>query len=377
MLRAVRGLVAFVMGVAVVTPVLHAAERTRRAETVFVMTNNANDNKIVTFEQSDDGAFRQGNQYQTGGRGSGGVNDPLESQGSLTLSEDHNFLFAANAGSGDITVFRVLQNGRLSIADREASGGSNPVAVAQHQNLVYVLNQGGPGSVVGFRIGSQGHLQEIENSTVFLSANATGGASITISPDGQFLAVTERLANNIDIFPVHGDGSLGPAVVNPSPSPGAFSARFAPDGKLIVSETGPAGGVNASAVSSYSVQANGTLTAVSQSVPTLGAANCWNAITPDGRSVYVSNAGSSNIAGFTIANDGSLTPIAGTIVGSNPPGSTNLDITISGDGQYLFSLNAAVGTIGVFAIRSDGTLDQPIEVEGLPPAAGENGIAAL
>jgi hypothetical protein len=31
----------------------------------------------------------------------------------------------------------------------------------------------------------------------------------------------------------------------------------------------------------------------------------------------------------------------------------------------------------VFAIRSDGTLDQPIEVEGLPPAAGENGIAAL
>ena len=377
MLRAVRGLVAFVMGVAVVTPVLHAAEGTRRAETVFVMTNNADDNKIVTFEQSADGAFRQGNQYQTGGRGSGGVNDPLESQGSLTLSADHNFLLAANAGSGDITVFRVLQNGRLSIADREASGGSNPVAVAQHQNLVYVLNQGGPGNVVGFRIGSQGHLQEIENSTAFLSANATGGASITISPDGLFLAVTERLSNNIDIFPVHGDGSLGPAVANPSPSPGAFSARFAPDGKLIVSETGPAGGVNASAVSSYSVQANGTLTAVSQSVPTLGAANCWNAITPDGRSVYVSNAGSSNIAGFTIANDGSLTPIASTIVGSNPPGSTNLDITISGDGQYLFSLNATVGTVGVFAIRSDGTLDQPIEVEGLPPAAGENGIAAL
>jgi 6-phosphogluconolactonase (cycloisomerase 2 family) len=365
------------MGVAVVTPVLHAAEGTRRAETVFVMTNNADDNKIVTFEQSADGAFRQGNQYQTGGRGSGGVNDPLESQGSLTLSADHNFLLAANAGSGDITVFRVLQNGRLSIADREASGGSNPVAVAQHQNLVYVLNQGGPGNVVGFRIGSQGHLQEIENSTAFLSANATGGASITISPDGLFLAVTERLSNNIDIFPVHGDGSLGPAVANPSPSPGAFSARFAPDGKLIVSETGPAGGVNASAVSSYSVQANGTLTAVSQSVPTLGAANCWNAITPDGRSVYVSNAGSSNIAGFTIANDGSLTPIASTIVGSNPPGSTNLDITISGDGQYLFSLNATVGTVGVFAIRSDGTLDQPIEVEGLPPAAGENGIAAL
>jgi 6-phosphogluconolactonase (cycloisomerase 2 family) len=229
---------------------------------------------------------------------------------------------------------------------------------------------------VAFRF-DHGRLGDIANSTAFLSANATGGASISISPDGRFLAVIERLANNIDIFPIRSDGTPGPVVVNPSPGPGAFSASFAPDGNLIVSETGPAGGNNASAVSSYSVQGNGTITAVSQSVPTLGAANCWNAITPDGKSVFVSNAGSSNIAGFTINSGGSLTPIGSTIVGSNPPGSVNLDIAVSGDGQYLFSLNATVGTVGVFAIRSDGTLDQPLELEGLPPAAGENGIAAL
>ena len=48
-----------------------------------------------------------------------------------------------------------------------------------------------------------------------------------------------------------------------------------------------------------------------------------------------------------------------------------------GDGHYLFTLNATVGTIGIFPIRSDGTLDQPTELGGLPPAAGENGIAAL
>ena len=376
MQRKIWGLLAAVLGLIAFAPGLYAAEAARQAQTVFVMTNNADHNEVQTFERNADGTFSQGPGYNTGGRGSGGVNDPLESQGSLTLSTDHSFLFAVNAGSGDITVFRI-HNNRMSVADREASGGSNPVAVVQRQNLVYVLNQGGAGSVVAFQLEHQGHLRQLPNSTVFLSANATGGASISISPDGRFLSVTERLANNIDIFPINADGTPGPVVVNPSPAPGAFSATFAPDGKLIVSETGPAGGVNASAVSSYSVQANGTLTAVSQSVPTLGAANCWNAVTPNGRSVYVSNAGSSNIAGFTIANGGSLTPIAGTIVGSNPPGSTNLDITISGDGQYLFSLNATVGTLGVFAIRSDGTLDQPIEVEGLPPAAGENGIAAL
>jgi 6-phosphogluconolactonase len=377
MQRSVLGLFATALGVIVLTSVAYAAEPpAKQTETVFVMTNNADRNEVLSFYQNGDGQFSEGAHYNTGGRGSGGVNDPLESQGSLTLSSDHSLLFAVNAGSGDVTVFRV-HDGRPSFADREPTGGSNPVSVAQYQNLVYVLNQGGAGTVVGFRLNGGGQLRAINNSTAFLSANAVGGASITISPDGRFVAVTERLANNIDIFPVNADGTLGAAVANPSPGPGAFSARFAPDGKLIVSETGAPGGGNDSAISSYTVQANGTLTAVSQSVATLGAANCWNAITPNGSFVYASNAGSSNIAGFSIGTQGILTPIGGTIVGSNPQGSVNLDIAVSGDGQYLFTLNATVGTVGVFPISSDGTLGQPSEFQGLPPAAGENGIAAL
>jgi 6-phosphogluconolactonase len=377
MQRGVRGLLATALGVTVFASVVYAAEpAARQTETIFVMTNNADRNEVLSFSRNGDGQFTEGAHYNTGGRGSGGVNDPLESQGSLTLSTDHSLLFAVNAGSGDVAVFHV-RDGQLSVADLEPTGGSNPVAVAQYQNLVYVLNQGGAGSVVGFRLNGGGQLRAINNSTAFLSANAVGGASITISPDGRFVAVIERLANNIDIFPVRADGTLGAAVINPSLGPGAFSARFAPDGKLIVSETGEAGGGNDSAISSYTAQANGTLTAVSQSVPTLGAANCWNAITPNGGSVYASNAGSSNIAGFSIGTQGTLTPIGSTIVGSNPQGSVNLDIAVSGDGHYLFSLNATVGTVGVFAINSDGTLDQPTVLQGLPPAAGENGIAAL
>jgi hypothetical protein len=59
----------------------------------------------------------------------------------------------------------------------------------------------------------------------------------SISPDGQTLAVVERLTNNIDTFHINANGTLGPLVVNPSAGVGAFSGRFAPDGKLIVSET--------------------------------------------------------------------------------------------------------------------------------------------
>ncbi|MGA2848780.1 MAG: beta-propeller fold lactonase family protein [Terracidiphilus sp.] len=371
-----RRLLTTMIALTVVVPVVAAVAPAWGQETVFVMSNNAEKNQVIAFERKNNGSYFEQNRFDTFGRGSGGVNDPLEAQGSLTLSADHTLLFAANAGSGDITVFRVVGSSLLAI-DLEPSGGSQPVSIAQWGDTVYVLNSGGAGNVAAFRLGGSGRLHPIANATAFLSANATGGASISVSPNGQTLAVVERIANNIDTFHVNPDGTLMAAVVNSSPGAGAFSARFAPDGKLIVSETGPASAPAGSAVSSYTVLANGSLAAVSQSVPTDGAANCWNAITPDGTHVYVSNAGSSNISGFTIGAAGTLTPIAGTIVGSNPDNSTNLDIAISGDGKFLYSLNGEVGTVGVFAIQPNGTVEEVTQIPGLPAAAGFNGIAAL
>ena len=363
------------VGVGVFVPMLSAGAQVRNAETVFVMSNNADRNEVIAFQLDANGNYDQ-RHFDTFGRGTGGVNDPLESQGSLTLSSDHSLLFAANAGSGDITVFRV-QHETLTFAEKVPSGGSQPVSIAQHGSSVYVLNSGGAGSVVGFNLDQNGHLHRIAKSTAFLSANATGGASISVSPDGKLVAVVERIANKIDVFRVNPDGTLTAPTVNSSPGPGAFSAQFAPDGKLIVSETGPANATDGSALSSYTVLPNGTLAAVSQSIPTDGAANCWNAISPDGKHVYASNAGTSNIAGFAIGAVGDLQPLNATIVGSNPGGSTNLDIAVSGDGGFLYTLNGKVGTVGVFAIRPDGTLLEVTQIEGLPPAAGFNGIAAL
>jgi 6-phosphogluconolactonase (cycloisomerase 2 family) len=64
------------------------------------------------------------------------------------------------------------------------------------------------------------------------------------------------------------------------------------------------------------------------------------------------------------------------VVGTNPPGSANLDIAVSADGHFLYSLNAASGAVGVFAINSDGSLVSLGVRGGLPAAAGLNGIAA-
>jgi 6-phosphogluconolactonase len=364
-----------VIGIVAAATTLSARAQTAR-ETVFVMTNAANRNEVIAYRQSPDGHFSETNRYATGGRGSGGITDPLQSQGSLTLSKDHTLLFAANAGSGTISVFRV-ERSSLFLVDQVASGGSEPLAVAQFGSLVYVLNAAGSGSIVAFRTGFGGHLRQIDNSTTYLTADSTGGSSLSISPNGEFLSVTERVPNNIDTFRIHPNGTLAPIVVNKSTAPGVFAAGFASDGKLIVSETGPAGGVNESAISSYSILPNGSLSAVSQSVATFGNANCWNAAAPNGKWVYVSNAGSATISGFAIGQGGVLTPIAGTVVGTNPEGSTNLDIAVSGDSRYLFTLNSGTGTIGIFAIQSNGALTNVEEVGGLPESAGANGIAAL
>jgi 6-phosphogluconolactonase len=375
MVKDMRRIVIAVLGV--VTAVIAPSTRAQGpGETVYVMSNAADRNEVIAFSQSPDGHFYQTGRYDTRGRGSGGITDPLQSQGSLTLSRDHTLLFAANAGSGTVSVFRVFRSS-LFLVDQVPSGGSEPLSVAQFGNLVYVLNSAGSGSIVAFSLRPDGHLQQIENSTKYLTATNSGGSSLSISPNGGILAVTERGPDNIDTFSINSDGTLGPIVVNKSTAPGVFDAAFAPDGNLIVSETGPAGGVNASAISSYAVQANGTLVAVSQSVPTFGQANCWNAIAPNGKWAYVSNAGSSTISGFSIGEGGALTPIAGTVVGTNPEGSTNLDITVSGDSKYVFTLNSGSGTIGVFAIQNNGTLRNVDEIAGLPQSVGMNGIAAL
>ncbi|MGC2403979.1 MAG: beta-propeller fold lactonase family protein [Acidobacteriaceae bacterium] len=375
MIKAGRVLLALTLGLSTFAPAMFAAESSSNP-TVFVMTNASDSNEVVAYTRGSDGSFYETNRYATEGRGSGGTTDPLESQGSLTLSSDHSLLFAVNAGSGTLASFRVGRNGQLAFADKIATGGSEPLAVVSFQNSVYVLDGAGAGTVVGFSANQSGQLRAIKNSSAFLSATSAGGSSISITPDGTYLVVTERLTNNLDTFRVFSNGTLGPIQTIASPVPGVFAATFDPAGQLILSATGPVGGTNASTISSFAVSTSGALTAVTPSLPTFGNANCWNAVTPNGKFAYVSNSASSTISAFSIGQGGVLTPVGSTIVATQAAGSTNLDITVSGDGTYLYALNSMAGTVGVFQVNADGTLTAQGEISGLPMNVGFNGIAA-
>lgn len=343
---------------------------------VFVMTNNAASNSVIAYKRHADGSLSERGTFPTGGRGSGGVNDPLGSQGSLTLTSDRHFLLAANAGSGEISIFFVFGH-ELFLVGKAPCGGSEPVAVAEHNHLVYVVNAGGTSNVTGFHLGWDGSLTAIAGSTAFLTTANSGAASLSFSPDGQFLVATEKLTNNIDAFHVHQDGTLSAVVINPSAGPGLFGVLFAPNGTVLTTATGPTGGSDASTLSSYAIQSDGTLSAISANVPTEANATCWHVVTPDSRFVYTSNPGSGTISGFSLNSHGVLTPIGGTVVATLPSGSSNLDVAITAQGKFLYTLDSGAGKVSILGVNSDGSLTLLNEVGGLKSNAGFNGIAAF
>jgi 6-phosphogluconolactonase len=229
---------------------------------------------------------------------------------------------------------------------------------------------------VAFHADASGRLSEIANSTTLLTATNSGGSSISVSPNGKTLVAIEKATDNIDTFPINPDGSLGTVVTNHSVATGVFATSFTPAGQLIVSEN-QTGGTDVSSISSYTIDVNGTITAISQSLHTVGDGNCWNAIAPNGKWVYADNSATSTIAGFSVGAKGTLTPIGATIVASYPAGTTNLDIAVSGDSTHLYTINSGAGSIGIFSINADGSLTDLGVVEGLPKTVGFNGIAAL
>jgi 6-phosphogluconolactonase len=343
---------------------------------IFAMTNSVEGNQIIAYSRAANGSLIEGNHFVTGGRGSGGTTDPLGSQGSLTLSQDHSLLFAVNAGSGDLSVFRV-NGANLALVQVVPSGGSAPVAVAQHGNLVYIINFAGNSNVVGFNLDGDGYLVGIPNSIRYLSATNTGPSSLAFSPDGRFLLVTEKVTNNIDVFSVNSDGSLSQPTITPDPIPGVFDVVFSPDGAALILQTGGSVTTSASSISSYLVQEGGTLVPVTGSVHTLGTFACWIALTPNGQFAFASNTLSSSISGFAIGGSGTVTALPGTVVATLPTGTNNLDIAVSDDGKFVYTMNTGAGTIGIFAVQPNGSLGVIGFASGLSAQSGFEGLAAF
>lgn len=338
---------------------------------VYVQTNQSAGNAIAIFNRATDGSLTLSTMVPTGGLGTGAG---LGSEGSVVLSNDGRWLFATNAGSNEISSFRVDANG-IAVADKVASGGTLPISLAIYKNLLYVLNAGGSGNITGFTVDPFGKLTPLAGSTRPLSNNnvgaAPGPAQVSFSPDGKTLVVTEKASNMLDTYAVGKDGMASGPTVNPSSGTTPFGFAFTQQGALVVSEAF-GGAALASAVSSYNV-ANGGLSVVSASVPTGQTAACWIAVSKNGKFAYSTNAGSGSVSAYRVGTDGSLSLINGA-AGITGDGTSPIDASVSNDGQYLYVLNGKTHNISAFGIQADGTLYKVGTIEGLP--AGSAGITS-
>src|SRR2546427_2528876 len=324
------------------------------AGAVSALTTSPAGNAVVVYQRGADGSLTPDGLFATGGLGTG---SSLGSQGAVIVSDDHQLLFAVNAGDNTISSFRIWPDG-LELAETASSGGTMLTSVAFFRGLLYVLNAGVPNNVSGFAVGRDGSLTLIAGSERSLSGADTGPAEVGFSDDGKAVIVAEKATNRIDVYVVGADGLLSSPTVFPWAGPTPFGFAVDKRNTLLVSEAGAGGGA-----SSYRIGASGPLTPVSSMVMTGQRAACWAAVTKNGRYGYVTNAGTGNISGFAIGQDGSASLLDPTGVTATTGGNPT-DVAVSHDSIYFYARVAALGAIPIFRVASDGSL------ESLPPLMG-------
>jgi 6-phosphogluconolactonase (cycloisomerase 2 family) len=349
-----------------------SADESHGRGAVFVQTDDPSGNTVVVYDRGTDGTLSQAGSYATGGLGgvlAGSVVDHLASQGSLQLDRAHRTLYAVNAGSDTVTSFRV-DGDRLSRRSVVPSGGSFPVSVAAHGDLVYVLNARDGGSVQGFRRTIDGGLVPLAGSRRALGLDPAATpefvntpGQVAFSPDGTHLLVTTKAnGNDVDVFDVTPSGSLSASpTVNPLPGSVPFAVSWDRLGRVVLAEAGT------NSVATFRLGDDGALQPVA-SAATGQAATCWIVGSRD--RFYASNAGSGTLSGYRVGHDGGLAALGTTATDAG-----TVDATVTHDGRYLYVQAGKAGQVDAFAISWDGTLS-PLGSVTVPGAVGGEGIAA-
>ena len=346
----------------------------------FAMTNRSTDNEIISYRRAANGSLTRVGSLSTRGNG---IGTDLDTQGALRLSADNRFLYAANAGSDDVTVFSV--NGTQLTFLQKVYAGDLPNSLTINGNLLYVLDGSVAGNGIrGFRKAPDGTLTPLPFSFRLLSSPIAVPGQVEFSPNGRFLLVTQKTTNvlltppdAIDVFRVL-PGGLTLPMPQRMASNGLrpFSLAFRNDSQLFVVESFNAA-PEASAASSYRLTDNGTLEVISGSIPNQQTDTCWVVITKDGRYAFTANFGSGTISSYRFAPNGQVVLVEGNaaFLGMD---SQPVDLALSTDSRYLYLLLRGTGGVASFRIQDDGGLT-PLGVVtgGLPVADGASGLAVF
>lgn len=239
-------------------------------------------------------------------------------------------------------------------------GGSNS---SSSSRLAYVV--GGQKNVVGIRINGSGGMQVVLGSP-FLAGN--GPSSVVIHPSNKFLFVSNQIEHTISLFNIdQSSGALTEVLPRTPVGISPIAITMDSGGKfLFVADQGAN-----PAVYSFSIGANGELTAVNRSPALLGSAPSGLTLTAAGNFLYVPVPNFSAVYAFQVNSDGSLTTVQGSPFIVSDGVAT---LAVDPAGKFLFVPNPSTGTVTVLPIQSS-----PAGSLGTGPgefAAGTSPVAA-
>ncbi|MDY8138419.1 beta-propeller fold lactonase family protein [Aquimarina sp. 2201CG5-10] len=383
-------------------------------ETIYVASNKTSGNSIVAFAQKNDGTLTSIGEYPTGGKGTGNIEifdggydytepladgvDPLISAYGVFKTPDNKNLLVVNSGDGTVSSLKINRDKSLTINNVVKAGDIHPVSIASHGSFVYVASSGSvstppfSGNILGYKVDSNGKLTSISNSLRDLRARPT---CIAFTEDGKFLVVAELVSGLVKVYGVQNNGSLTDKPISMVSSPhDASNDRWLPipvgfdlvkkgtNTTVLVSEArflnnkgmlrpdpnkvpqSPKYSWQTGSTSSYVIDKSGQIKMISGDVMTGTSkeggqiANCWVEISPDGNTLWASNALSSSITSYTIGGNGSLTLRNEKAFKKKSEDLFFSDTYISADGKYLNQLIGNRGAVMVFKVKSNGDLEE-------------------
>lgn len=232
----------------------------------------------------------------------------------------------------------------------------------QAQNMYVFTNDSpgsGPNTVSALRVNADKTLSPIPGTPFF--TGGSGGAGLfgsfrsALSPDGQFLFASNAGSSDVSVFTINAnDGVLTLIQGSPFSTGGSgvsgISLSVTPDGKFLY-----ASDAGSNTVTAFRVASHGALTMIGSPISAGGIPD-GTKVTPDGRFLAVTLVDANQVAMFNIGSDGSLIPVFGSpFTGLGSALATSVDVNCGSD--LLFANNLTFATeVQVFGIDKEGVL---------------------
>lgn len=300
----------------------------------------------------------------------------------IAIDADSRFLYVANQTGDSITGWSI-DSGTGALTELPGSPfGSFAGAVdlvtsrSGATDVLYVVAKNeATNTVRALRIEASGTLAEIDAEPAVASPD-----SLAVAPGGDFLFVGGDTNNDLARFAIEADGTLTSLGAVHGMAPvlfGADSMAPAQQGAsrfLYVAD-------DQGGVAQMEINGDGSLTNLAPSaVPTVGSASRDVVATPDGANVYVCDLVDREIMTFDAAADGSLTELVGlplTRTHASPTGmallprvGANAFVTTN-----LYSANRGDSDVNQWSVAGDGSLT-PLTPPNVASGTGTNWVTA-